>query len=28
MKHWAENNGTEGRIHLIISLNGQQDIVH
>ena len=26
MKHWAENNGTEGRIHLIISLNGQEDI--
>jgi len=26
MRHWAENNGTEGRIHLIISLNGQEDI--
>lgn len=26
MKHWAENNGSEGRIHLIISLNGQDDL--
>jgi hypothetical protein len=25
--HWAENNGNEGRIHLVISLNGQQDII-
>jgi hypothetical protein len=24
--HWAENNGDEGRIHLVISLNGQEDI--
>lgn len=26
MRHWAENNGTTGRIHLIISLNGQEDL--
>ena len=24
--HWAENNGDEGRIHLVISLNGQEDL--
>jgi len=24
--HWAENNGDEGRVHLVISLNGQEDI--
>lgn len=24
--HWAENNGPEGRIHLVISLNGQVDL--
>jgi len=24
--HWAENNGSEGRIHLVISLNGQEDL--
>lgn len=24
--HWAENNGTNGRIHLVISLNGQEDL--
>jgi len=26
MTHWAENNGSEGRIHLVISLNGQEDL--
>ena len=26
MRHWAENNGDTGRIHLIISLNGQDDL--
>ena len=26
MRHWAENNGDEGRIHLVISLNGQEDL--
>lgn len=26
LTHWAENNGTEGRIHLVISLNGQEDL--
>ena len=26
MTHWAENNGEEGRIHLVISLNGQDDL--
>lgn len=26
MTHWAENNGTDGRIHLVISLNGQEDL--
>lgn len=26
MTHWAENNGDEGRIHLVISLNGQEDL--
>lgn len=26
MTHWAENNGNEGRIHLVISLNGQEDL--
>lgn len=26
MTHWAENNGQEGRIHLVISLNGQKDL--
>lgn len=26
MRHWAENNGDTGRIHLIISLNGQNDL--
>ena len=25
--HWAENNGDDGRIHLIVSLDGQEDIV-
>lgn len=24
--HWAENNGDDGRIHLVISLNGQDDL--
>jgi len=24
--HWAENNGNEGRIHLVISLDGQEDL--
>ena len=24
--HWAENNGDQGRIHLVISLNGQEDL--
>jgi len=24
--HWAENNGTDGRIHLVISLDGQDDL--
>lgn len=28
MKHWAENNGSNPRIHLIISLNGQDDLQH
>ena len=28
MTHWAENNGNEGRIHLVVSLNGQQDITY
>ena len=26
MTHWAENNGDNGRIHLVISLNGQEDL--
>jgi hypothetical protein len=26
LTHWAENNGSEGRIHLVISLNGQEDL--
>ena len=26
LTHWAENNGTEGRTHLVISLNGQDDL--
>lgn len=26
MTHWAENNGSEGRIHLVVSLNGQDDL--
>jgi len=26
MVHWAENNGTEGRVHLVISLDGQDDL--
>lgn len=26
LTHWAENNGDEERIHLVISLNGQDDI--
>ncbi len=26
LTHWAENNGTEGRVHLVISLNGQEDL--
>lgn len=26
MTHWAENNGNKGRIHLVISLNGQEDL--
>lgn len=26
MTHWAENNGNEGRIHLVISLDGQDDL--
>ena len=26
MTHWAENNGDDGRIHLVISLNGQEDL--
>jgi len=26
MTHWAENNGDAGRIHLVISLNGQEDL--
>jgi hypothetical protein len=28
MMHWAENNGSSPRIHLIISLNGQDDLQH
>jgi len=26
LTHWAENNGNEGRTHLVISLNGQDDL--
>lgn len=26
LTHWAENNGNQDRIHLVISLNGQQDL--
>ena len=26
LTHWAENNGLEGRVHLVISLNGQEDL--
>ena len=26
LTHWAENNGDTGRIHLVISINGQEDL--
>lgn len=26
MTHWVENNGNDGRVHLVISLNGQGDL--
>ena len=26
MTHWVENNSSEGRVHLVISLNGQEDL--
>lgn len=26
LTHWAENNGDTGRVHLVISLNGQEDL--
>lgn len=26
MTHWVENNGDQGRVHLVISLNGQEDL--
>ncbi len=26
LEHWAENHGNSGRVHLIISINGQEDL--
>lgn len=28
MTHWVENNGSEGRVHLVISLDGQEDLCY
>ena len=27
LKHWAENNSNEGRIHLIVDTKNQEDLV-